>query len=91
MLETLDQLIVHAKIPSKPLAILVSLLYAKSLFKTKASIRMFELLQKQYVKTPEFASLLYYYGKSVVKMLSQEMRQLRQLLDPRDQMDLELD
>jgi len=47
--------------------IIITILYAKSLFLTEEYARSFELLQSEYIKNPMFPSFLYIYGKYVIK------------------------
>lgn len=52
---------------SVEIKIIIALLYAKSLFLNQEYVRCFELLQHEYIAFPHFASLLYAYGKYVIK------------------------
>lgn len=48
----------------------------KGLFKIGAYIKCFELLQKEFTQNPNQSSLLYYYGKYVVKAMAVETNKL---------------
>jgi hypothetical protein len=48
----------------------------KGLFKTGAYIKCFELLQKEFTQNPNQSSLLYYYGKYVVKAMAVETKKI---------------
>ena len=48
---------------------------AKAHFHSQDYIKCFELLQRQYIENPSFTSLLYLYGKLVVKCFSKEIKQ----------------
>lgn len=50
---------------------IIALLYAKSMYLNKEYSRCFELLQNEFMNFPMFSSLLYAYGKYVVKSNSQ--------------------
>eukprot|EP00347_Sterkiella_histriomuscorum_P001290 403372605 len=51
--------------------LLISLLYSKTLYMTQSYQKLFTLLQLEYSKAPHYTSLLYQYGKYVIK--SQEI------------------
>lgn len=51
--------------------LMITLIYAKSLFKQEDYIKAFTLLQLEYSKAPHYTSLLYLYGKYSV--LSKQM------------------
>jgi len=50
----------------------MTLLSAKSLVKQKQFIRCFELLQREFVNSPQYTSILFIYGKSVVKAIQSQ-------------------
>ena len=52
------------------------LITIKGLFKNGAYIKCFELLQKEFTQNPNQSSLLYYYGKYVVKAMAVETKKL---------------
>jgi len=51
---------------------------AKAFFRTGQYIRCFELLQQQFIEQPSYTSLLFIYGKYVVKTVASAIRTVRQ-------------
>jgi hypothetical protein len=54
---------------------------AKALYKTKQYTRCFELIQMQYSKTPEYPSLMFLYGKYIVKATALQLKTSKLSID----------
>ena len=55
---------------------LLLIITVKGLFKTGGYIKCFELLQKEFTQNPNQSSLLYFYGKYVVKAMAVETKRM---------------
>ena len=56
--------------------VLCILLMCKALHKSNQYIRSFELLQREFQASPTYTSLLFVYGKYVVKAMSSEIKRV---------------
>ena len=56
--------------------VLVIILMTKALHKTKHYIRCFEMLQGEFTQSPTYTSLLFLYGKYVIKGLEMETKRI---------------
>jgi len=67
---------------------LLLIITVKGLFKTGAYIKCFEYLQKEFTQNPSQSSLLYYYGKYVVKAMAVEVQRFeKQQMENQKQQD----
>lgn len=54
---------------------MIVIMLAKVMYRSIEYTRCFELLQRQYTELPTYTSLLYLYGKYVIKTMDVEIKQ----------------